>query len=160
MTLRAYHGNTATIEFQPDGGTAITVGWLQDVEVYVEFEESEMTACGSIKIQDRRKHVTRVKVKATLNKMDIPLLADILTPSGTYYNGTTGTVTAIEDTNVQSLFDIVVAVESTDATGKDLTATVSNVVINNLPLIVAKKDDYVGWELEGIGDDVHVVAEA
>ena len=158
MTLRAYHGNTATIEFQPDGGTAITVGWLQNVEVSVEFEESEMTACGSIKIQDRRKYVTRVKLKAEVKKMDIPLLADILTPSGTYYNGTTGTVTAIEDTNVQSLFDVVAAVESTG--GKDLTATVSNVVFNNLPLIVAAKDDYVGWELEGIGDDVKLVSEA
>lgn len=160
MTLRAYHGNTATIVFQPDGGTAITVGWLQNVEVTVEYEESEMTSCGTIKIQDRRKHVVRVKVKAEVKRMDIPLLADILTPSGTYYNGTTGTVTAIEDTNVQSLFDVVAAVTSTDATAKALTATVTNVVFNTLPLIIATKDDYVGWELEGIGDDVKLVATA
>ena len=153
MTAIGYHGNTATLSIATDGGTSMPIGWLQNVDITVEAEESEMTACGSIFIQDRRVFVRRVKVKAEINQIDEDLLFDVLAPSGTNVSG--GTMTSMEDTNVVSLYDIISSV--TDTSGNTLTATVDDVDFKDLPIIIATKDDYVGWPIEGIGVQMALV---
>ena len=153
MTAIGYHGNTATLSITTDGGTSMPIGWLQNVDITVEAEESEMTACGSIFIQDRRVFVRRVKVKAEINQIDEDLLFDVLAPSGTNVSG--GTMTSMEDTNVVSLYDIISSV--TDTSGNTLTATVDDVDFKDLPIIIATKDDYVGWPIEGIGVQMALV---
>ena len=153
MTAIGYHGNTATLSIATDGGTSMPIGWLQNVDITVEAEESEMTACGSIFIQDRRVFVRRVKVKAEINQIDEDLLFDVLAPSGTNVSG--GTMTSMEDTNVVSLYDITSSV--TDTSGNTLTATVDDVDFKDLPIIIATKDDYVGWPIEGIGVQMALV---
>jgi len=153
MVAIGYHGNTATISISTDGGTSMPVGWLQNIDITVEAEESEMTACGSIFIQDRRVFVKRVMVKAELNQMDEDFLFDILAPSGTNVDG--GTMTSMEDTNVVSLYDVVGTV--TDTAGNTLTATASDVDFKDIAIIVATKDDYVGWPIEGIGVQLALV---
>ena len=152
MACKTYFARTATIEIQPDGGTAIPVGHLQNVEITVEYEEEPLTACGSIKIQDICNKDVKVTVKAELLKIDIDLTGDILSPTGTTYTSG-GTLTSIEDTCTASLFDVVATIDATD--GTTLTATVSDVTFPTVPIISASKDDgWVPFPYEGTGRDL------
>ena len=112
-----------------------------------------MTACGSVLIQDRRVFVKRVILKAEVNQIDEELFFDLFSPTGTEVSG--GTLTNLEDTNEISLYDVIVTV--TDTSGGTLTATLEDVGIPNLAVIIATKDDYVGWPIEGTGVDIQIV---
>ena len=152
MASKTYFARLATIEIQPDGGTAISVGHLQNVEITVEYEEETLTACGSIKIQDICNKDVKVNVKAELLRIDIDLTGDVLSPTGTTYTSG-GTLTGIEDTCTVSLFDVVATIEATD--GAVLTATVSDVTFPTVPIMSASKDDgWVPFPYEGIGRDI------
>jgi len=54
MAAKTYFARFATLSFAPDGGTAITIGHLQNVEITVEYEEEFLTACGSIKTPSKK----------------------------------------------------------------------------------------------------------
>lgn len=154
MTAVSYFfGETATIQFKQDGGTAIAVGVMQGVEIRAKYETVDLEGCGSIKRQGIATKKVRPSVKGTVKKIDIDLLGDILSPTRAKYTG--GTLTEIEDTDLPSFFDVVAAVK--DENGKTLTVTVHNVVFPDLPLLVASWGEYVEWELSGEGDDASFV---
>ena len=156
MAAKTYFARFATLSFAPDGGTAITIGHLQNVEITVEYEEEFLTACGSIKIQDRCNKDVKVKVKAELLQIDIDLTGDMLSPSGTTYTAGTDTLTGIENTSTVSLYDVVGTITTT--AGDTLTATVSDVSFPTVPIISASKDDgWVPFGYEGTGADLALV---
>ena len=152
MAAKTYFARMATLVIQPDGGTAISVGHLQNVDITVEYEEEPLTACGSIKIQDVCNKDVKVTVKAEFLRIDIDLMGDVLSPSGTNYTSG-GTLTGIENTCTSSLFDVVGTITATD--DATLTATVSDVTFPTVPIISASKDDgWVPFPYEGTGRDL------
>ena len=150
-----FYAKTATIAFQPDGGTAIDVGSLQNVEIRELADYVELRSAGTNQRVDVAQHNQRVEVTATINEIDMELIADILSPSGTNWTSGTGTLSGIEDTDTASLFDVVATVTST--ANKLLTVTVSNVYFPDIPVLVGTPGEWVGWELSGTGDDVSIV---
>jgi len=156
MGAKHYFARTATLSYKPDGGTAITMGYLQNVEITVEYEEEFLEACGSLKIQDRCNKAFKVKVKAENINIDVDLLGDILSPSGTNYTTGTDTLTGIEDTHTVSLFNLTATVTATD--GSTYTVNVDNVSFPTVPLLSGSKDDaWVPFPFEGTGDDADFV---
>jgi hypothetical protein len=150
-----FYGKTATIDFKQDGGTSITVGVLQGVEIRFVAEHVDLEGCGSVLRQGIARKKIRVKVKGTVRSMQLQLLADIVSPTHSKWTSGTGTLSGTEDSDQVSLFDVVAVCN--DQNGKAYTVTAKNVVFPDLPMLVGTYGEWVEWELSGEGDDVTAV---
>lgn len=159
MTARKYfYAKLATIEFKQDGGTSLSVGVLQNVEIRAKGEKVDLEGCGSNLRQGEAIKKWRVSVRGEVKAIDMELLADILSPTRSKWTSGTGTLSGIEDTDQASLLDVVATVTSTG--NKLLTVTAKNVVFEDLPILVGSYGEWVSWELEGEGDDLTIVEAA
>lgn len=152
-----FYGKTATISFKQDGGTAIDVGYLQNIEIRATPERVDLEGCGSVLRQDAAVKKWRVTVRGTVKAVDFALMADICSPSGANWTDGTGTFTGIENTDTMSLFDVVATCD--DPNGKTLTVTAKNVIFEDIPLLVGTYGEWVEFEMTGEGDDFTAVEE-
>jgi len=121
--------------------TSITVGVLQDIELSVNRETSELYGAGSIKRQD---------VQAT--ELNISITATIASFDQTGFE-TLGNVTSsgVEDSSDLPTFEVEGQFEDTSGTAMDML--VSGVYFEEVPLS-GSRDEWVEMSLEGTGADI------
>jgi hypothetical protein len=150
-----FFAKSATITFTTDGGTAIAVGHLQNVKINRTADMVDLRSASSTKRQDVGQSNQAIPISAEVKSIDAELLGDILSPTGANWTTGTATLSSLEDVQYPAFFDIEAAVD--DTSGKALTVTVKNVVFADLPILVGNADEWVGWPIEGVGDDLTIV---
>jgi len=138
-----WRGNEAVVTVDD---ADVDVGILQDVEISVEKEISELYGAGSRRRQDVQQTEIDVNVSAELMSWTMDGYETLI---GTE---TTGTDQWIEDTSDVPTVDV--KGEFTDVeTSTTNTLTVKNVYFDSLP-ISGSRDDWVSLDIDGTGDQL------
>lgn len=141
-----YFGDSMTLSVTTEGATSIPVGSLQSVEVRVEVNETEYFTADSTKREDV-KHTERVPVvTATIGSWDPALAQQWLGGSGTSSTG-------LADTSDPQKFTVVGSVTPSGGS-TPYEATVTGVTIPTMPIFSADRNEFIGLEIEGRGDDI------
>lgn len=148
MAQERYFGDSMSLSMQTEGGTDIPVGELQEVEIIVEANENEHFSAESVKRQDV-KHTEKVPVvTATISAFDAALIQQWLGGSGASSTG------LVDETDPQK-FDVTGSVTPSNGS-TDLEAEVVGVTFPSMPIFSASRNEYVGKEIEGRGDDINL----
>lgn len=146
-----WFGDTMTISAALEGGTSITIGKTQSVEIRLEAEETEYFSADST-LRDAVKHTERVPViNFAIGQWDVELHKQWLGGSGTASTG------LVDDSNPQK-FDFTGTVQAHDASNS-WDVDVLGVTIPNLPLFTASRNEFLEEEFEGRGDDIDITQE-
>lgn len=148
---RYYFGTDTTISITPEGGSEITLACLQSASVVARRTNVDLRGCGTTKRVKVAQDTYEVEVKFQVAGIDAELIGEIL---GSWTSGT-GTATE-SDTTTATEFTVVITGTSR-TTGKTLAATITNVVFEEVPVIVANYNEWDLWEFTGIGDSVSAV---
>lgn len=141
-----FFGDTMTLTVDLEGGTNVPIGSLQSVEVSVEANETEYFSADTTK-REAVQHTERVPVVTfTLGAWDDILQTNWLGGSGTSSTG-------LVDTSDPQKFDIVGSVTPVGGSTA-YEATVTGVTIPTLPIFSASRNEFLGEEFEGRGDDL------
>lgn len=141
-----FFGDTMTLTVDTEAGTSIPIGSLQAVEIRVEANENEYFSADTTK-REAVQHTERVPVVTfTVGAWDDILQQHWLGGSGTSSTG-------LVDTSDPQKFDIVGSVTPVGGSTK-YEATVTGVTIPTLPIFSASRNEYLGEEFEGRGDDI------
>lgn len=148
MAQERYFSDTMTLSVATDGGTDIPVGELQEVEVRVEVNEVEHFSAETTKREDV-KHTEKVPVvSATISAWDTALIQQWLGGSGASSTGLT-------DTTDPQKFTLTGSVTPSGGS-TPLEAEVVGVTFAEMPIFSASRNEFVGKELEGRGDDIQL----
>lgn len=149
--LGPYFGDTMAISAQLEGGTSISIGKLQSLEMRVEVTETEYFSADST-LRDAVQHSEKVPVVLfTIGAWDVALHKQWLGGSGTSSTG-------LVDTSDPQKFDITGEVTPVGGSTK-WEVQVTGVTIPTLPLFTASRNEFLGEEFEGRGDDVDILTE-
>lgn len=131
------------------GGTDVPVGMAQSVEIRVEAEETEYFHAEST-LREAVRHTEKVPViNFTIGSWDADLHRQWLS------GGTDdATQTSISDTTVPQKYDITGEIQPTDDNTQAWQLTVEGVTIPTMPFFSAERNEFVGTEIEGRGDDL------
>jgi hypothetical protein len=151
-----FFGNRGTLAVVGASATPAsqTLAVLKGVEINVTFEHVELYGMGSILRQDVNKHTAKVEVSIKFAKFDNTLANfwPLYILDSTASGAPAGTIT---DSNVEKLWTITAVWTGTNA--QKMTAVVSNVYFENLP-IPMPENDYVVLDLKGYGDGITITA--
>jgi len=149
--LGPYFGDSMTISAQLEGGTSISIGKTQSVEIRVEAEETEYFSAEST-LRDAVKHTEKVPIiNFAIGAWDVALHKQWLGGSGTSSTG-------LVDTTDPQKFDFTGTVTPHDqSTSWDVDVT--GVTIPTLPLFTASRNEFLEEEFEGRGDDITITQE-
>jgi len=149
--LGPYYGDTMDISAQLEGGTSISIGKTNSVEMRVEVTETEFFSADSV-LRDAVQHSEKVPVVVfTIGSWDIELHKQWLGGSGTSSTG-------LVDTSDPQKFDITGEVTPAGGSTK-WEVQVLGVTIPTLPLFTASRNEFLNEELEGRGDDLDILTE-
>jgi len=148
---RYYFGTDTTLTITPESGSAISLACLQSASVIARRTNVDLRGCGTTKRMKVAQDTFEVEVKFQAAGMDAELIGEIL---GSW---TSGTGVAVEtDTTTPTEFTVVITGTSRTS-GKSLASTVTNVVFEEVPVIVANYNEWDMWEFTGIGDSASTV---
>lgn len=146
MAEERYFGDSMALSIQTEGGTSISIGSLQEVEISVEANENEYFSADQTTREDV-KHTEKVPVvTATIGSFDVSLLQQWLGGSG-------ASSTGLVDTSDPQKYQITGSVTPSGGSTK-LEAQVTGVTIANMPMFSASRNEFLGKEIEGRGDDI------
>ena len=140
---RIFRGQTATVDVETSGGTSVTVGALQDVEITVSFDDEVLEGQSLKRIDIMRTGVT-VEVNATYGTFDLAGLKDLI--------GYDDTNAEIEDTPEPPKFTVKGDMTSADG-NESITPHVEEVVFNDVSWSWSN-DSHVEEDLTGEGKDI------
>jgi len=145
MVEYIWRGKTATITITDPAGNDVPVGILQDVDVGVEAEDSELRGAGSTKVQDVMRSELTPTVSGTVSAFDEDVFDTLVD-----YDSTNTELQGSKFTPPK--FDVEVAIGPT-STGATKTIKVTNVYFSDVPLSTSS-DEWVELDLDGRGDDI------
>lgn len=149
--LGPWFGDTMTISISLEGGTTINVGKLQALEMRVEVNETEYFSADST-LRDAVAHTEKVPVVVfTIGSWDVALHKQWLGGTGTASTG-------LVDTVDPQKFDITGTVNSVGGTNS-WDVQITGVTIPTLPLFTASRNEFLGEQFEGRGDDISITQE-
>lgn len=146
-----WFGDSATISLTTAGGTDIPIGKLQSVELRIEAEETEYFSDDST-LREAVRHSEKVPVVTfTIGEWDVDFHRQWLS-GGTDDNA----ATSIQDTTVPQKYDITAGVTPVDDNAQEWTVTVEGVTIPSFMFFSAERNEFIGNEYEGRGDDISI----
>lgn len=149
--LGPWYGDTMTISVALEGGASISVGKLQALEMRIEVNETEYFSADST-LRDAVAHSEKVPVVVfEIGSWDIELHKQWLGGSGTSSTG-------LVDTSDPQKYDITGTVTAVGGTNS-WDVTVQGVTIPTLPLFTASRNEFLGEQFEGRGDDINIDQE-
>ena len=141
-----YFGDTASVSIS---SPTITIGKLQSLEMRIEVEETEYFSADST-LRDAVRHTEKIPiVSCTVGSWDIALHKQWLGGDGTSSTG-------LEDTSAPQKFTIDGEVSPVDDNTQAWTVKITGVTFATLPFFSASRNEFIGLELEGRGDDVDI----
>ena len=146
MPEETFRGQETTLTLEDDG-TEIPVGILDEAEVTVEHEVSELRGAGSTKWQDLQKTATNVSVSGTLMSFAIDAWDKLVD-----YD-TDGL-----DESAEVVTFTVIMTFSTSA-GEEKTITAEEVYFGSVPF-GGSRDEWIGLDLDGTGRDITITNPA
>lgn len=149
--LGPYLGDTMTISVATQAGTSIPVGSTQALEMRVQVNEIEYFSADTT-LRDAVAHTEKVPVVAfTIGSWDVLFHKHWLGGSGTSSTG-------LVDTADPTKFDIDGTVTPQGgSTSWDIK--ILGVTIPTLPIFSANRNEFIGLEAEGRGDDIDITQE-
>lgn len=149
MAAKSYWSDTMSLDtFATSGGTSITVGLLQNVEIVAGFNVFEyLYSADSVKFETEKQGEFQVTVDVGAMKVDTALLQQWLGGSG-------ASSTGLVDTSDPALFDITGSISPTDGSGTDLSVAVKRCSTDEMPLFSAARSEYVQWDVTFTGQDI------
>lgn len=149
--LGPYYGDTMAISAQLEGGTSISIGKTQSVEISVEATETEYFSADST-LRAAVQHSEFVPViNFAIGSWDIALHKQWLGGSGTSSTG-------LVDTTDPQKFDFTGEVTPVGGSTK-WEIDVIGVTIPTLPMFTASRNEFLEEEFEGRGDDIDITTE-
>lgn len=149
--LGPYFGDTMTISVALEDGTSVSVGKTQSLEMRVESTETEYFSADST-LRDAVQHTEKVPVVVfTIGSWDVALHKQWLGGSGTSSTG-------LVDTSDPQKFDITGTV-TPHGGSSSWDVDILGVTIPTLPLFSASRNEFIGSEFEGRGDDIDITQE-
>ena len=146
--LGPYFGDTMTVSIS---SPSITIGKTQSLELRVEVEETEYFSADST-LRDAVRHTEKVPiVSMTIGSWDVALHKQWLGGDGTSSTG------LVDDSTPQK-FTIDGEVTPTDGSTA-WQIQITGVTFATLPFFSASRNEFIGLELEGRGDDVDITQE-
>jgi len=146
-----YFGDTMTVSIEYDS-TSIPIGKTQSLEMRVEVEETEYFSADST-LRDAVRHTEKVPVVAmTIGSWDIELHKQWLAGDGTSSTG-------LVDTSAPQKFNVQGEVSPVDDNSQAWQVEITGVTFAKLPFFSASRNEFVGLELEGRGDDVDILQD-
>lgn len=143
-----WFSDTATLTVEYDS-TDIPVGSLQSLEVRVEVEETEYYS-GDTTLREAVRHTEKTPVVVfEIGAWDIELHKQWLGGDGTSSTGLT-------DTSDPQKFDIKTTISPVDDNTQSWNVDITGVTIPTLPFFSATRNEFVGNEFEGRGDDIDI----
>jgi len=150
-----YWGDTMTVSVEANSSgtpTSVPVGKTQSLEMRIEVEETEYFSADST-LRDAVRHSEKVPiVNMTIGSWDIALHKQWLGGDGTSSTGLT-------DTSVPEKFDIQGEVSPVDDNTQAWQVKIIGVTFATLPFFSASRNEFIGLELEGRGDDVDIIQD-
>ena len=145
---KIYRGQKAVVEITDSDSADVPIGILQDVEVSMNKEVSELFGTGSIKRKDVQQTELQVVVSGTVSAWNFDTLMTLVD-----YDGTAN---EINDTSDMPLFTVTVKLRDTETSYGDTDydeIEVQNAYIEEVP-ISGSRDEWIEADLEFVGDDV------
>ena len=141
-----WFGSTMSVSIS---SPSITIGKTQSLEMRIEVEETEYFSADST-LRDAVRHTEKVPiVKMTLGSWDIALHKQWLGGDGTSSTG-------LVDDSAPQKFTIDGEVSPVDDNTQAWQVQITGVTFATLPFFSASRNEFVGLELEGRGDDVDI----
>lgn len=149
MAGKVYWGDSMTLSTtETEGGTAITIAKLQNVEIIPTFNVFQrLYSADSVKMASQKQGEFRVQVNVGYSEWDVELAQQWLGGSGASSTGLT-------DTSDPQKFTMVGEIAPADGTATNTSAKVTGVTFEQLPLFSANRSEFVEWNLEGVGEDI------
>ena len=146
-----WFGDTMSLTVEYDS-TDIPIGKLQALELRVEVEETEYYSADST-LREAVRHTEKTPiVSATVGSWDIELHKQWLGGDGTSSTGLT-------DTSDPQKFDIQGDLSPVDDNTQAWQVEITGVTFATLPFFSASRNEFVGLEIEGRGDDVDILQD-
>lgn len=146
MARNEYHGHDMTLSMQTSAGTSIPVGVIHDVDIIESVEIDEQESADSIKRENVKQRSYRVNVSATVGSIDVAMIHQ-------WQGGSGASSTGMVDTGDPAQFQITGAV-TPQGGSTDLQAVVEGVTFPEMPVFSASEDAWIGFDLQGTGDDI------
>lgn len=149
MAEKSYWADTMQLStFQQGDGTALNVGFLQNVEIIPSFEVMEyLYSADSVKFEQEKQGEFQVQVNVGVMAWDVATLQHWLGGSGTSSTG-------LVDTSDPALFDITGQVSPADGSGTNLSVAVTRCSTDEMPMFSASRSEYIQWDVTFIGQDI------
>jgi hypothetical protein len=132
---------------EADGDTATPVAGIQEVTLVTEMSMEQLYTADSIKIADQMQHEAAINVEIGFSFWDGEVAAQWLDGSGG------NTATSLTDTSKPQKYEISGTFQSRD-TSQEISATVTGITFESMPLFEASRGEFVQWDLSGTGEDV------
>lgn len=149
--LGPYFGDSMTVSAELEGGTTVPIGMTQSLEMSVETTETEYFSADST-LREAVQHSEKVPVVTfEIGEWDVELHKQWLGGSGTSSTG-------LVDTSDPQKFTITGEVSPVGATSA-FEVEITGVTIPTLPFFSASRNEFIGNEFEGRGDDLTITTE-
>lgn len=143
-----WFSDTATLAVEHNS-TDIPIGKLQSLEVRVEVEETEYYS-GDTTLREAVRHTEKTPVVVfEVGSWDIELHKQWLGGDGTSSTG------LVDDSSPQK-FDVKTTIAPVDDNTQSWNVDITGVTIPTLPFFTATRNEFVGNEFEGRGDDIDI----
>ena len=156
MAATKFFGDSMTLTVETAGDSnAVPVGVLQNVEITVQADHTELYGADTILREDVKKSNLSVTVNAGVASIDYDAFHQQWLSGSDTSTDASQTPT---DTNDVALFDITGTI--TDTSGTTKQAQVTDVYFEELPVYSAEQGEYIEWDLSGTGKTIDITDPA